>query len=306
MINSTVGPFVGGLIVSQLNWRWMFWILTIVCTVVGVIAYFLLYETYAPVILQARKASLAQKNDESDKRYRVEGEDNSPLWSKILHASQRPLRILFTQPIVLTMSAYQAVIFSTMYSLYTNFQDIWEGEYGYSTVIASLMYLGPALGFLIAVAALIPYIDKIYNRLADANDGEGKPEYRLPLANVGAVLLPVSLFWFGWTVEYHVHWFPTLFATFFFGAAQVSIFNTVQNYYIDSFEKYAASAIAAGAFLRSVIGGIVPLFVPSMFDKLGYGWGLSVFGFLSLALMPAPLAFYYYGGRIRERFAIEL
>lgn len=213
---------------------------------------------------------------------------------------------MFTQPIVLIMSAYQAVIFSTMYSLYTNFQDIWASEYGYSTVIVSVMYLGPALGFLLAVVTLIPFIDKIYNRLADTNDGEGKPEFRLPLANVGAVLLPISLFWFAWTVEIHVHWFPTLLSTFFFGAAQVSIFNTVQNYYIDSFENYAASAIAAGAFLRSVVGGVVPLFVPKMFDALGYGWGLSVFGFLSLALMPAPLVFYYFGGRIREHFAIEL
>ena len=289
---------------SKLNWRWMFWILTIVCAPVFVFAYFCLHETYAPVILQARKTSMAQR---TGKKYRIDGENDTPLLAKLLKASQRPLRILFTQPIVLIMSAYQAVVFSTMYTLYSNFQDIWSGRYGFNTVQVGLTYLGPALGFLLAVVLLIPYIDKIYNRLADSTeDGEGRPEFRLPLANVGAVLLPFSLFWFAWCVEYRVHWFPTLLATFFFGAAQVSIFNTVQNYYIDSFEKYAASAIAAGAFLRSVVGGIVPLFVPKMFDKLGYGWGLSVFGFLGLSMMPAPLGFYYFGARIRERFAIEL
>src|SRR5271156_1316540 len=42
------------------------------------IIYFLLYETYGPVILQAHKAFMEQQ---SDKNYRVEGEDNSPLWS---------------------------------------------------------------------------------------------------------------------------------------------------------------------------------------------------------------------------------
>ena len=49
------------------------------------------------------------------------------------------------------------------------------------------------------------------------------------------------------------------------------ILNTTQNYYIDSFEKYAASAIAAGAVFRSLFGGVVPLFAPLLFDRLGYG-----------------------------------
>ena len=84
------------------------------------------------------------------------------------------------------------------------------------------------------------------------------------------------------------------------------ILNTVQNYYIDSFEKYAASAIAAGAVFRSIFGGIIPLLAPGLFDDLGYGWGVSVFAFLSLAIAPAPIVFYYYGGWVRERFAVEL
>ena len=138
-----------------------------VVVLVFVLGYFCLCETYAPVILQARKTSLAQKGG---KKYRVDGEDSSPLWSKLLHASQRPLRILFTQPVVLIMSAYQAVIFSTMYSLCTNFQDIWSDRYGFSTVKFGLTYLGPALGFLLAVPLLIPYIDKIYNSLADSTE----------------------------------------------------------------------------------------------------------------------------------------
>ena len=60
------------------------------------------------------------------------------------------------------------------------------------------------------------------------------------------------------------------------------ILNTTTNYYIDSFEKYSASAIAAGAVFRSVVGGIVPLFAPGMLEDLGYGWGISVFGCESL------------------------
>lgn len=117
-----------------------------------------------------------------------------------------------------------------MYSLYTNFQDIWEHEYQFSSLEIAFPYLMPALGFIIAAASAIPFIDTIYNKLVDQNGDDEAPEYRLPLPNAGAVLLPISLFWFAWMVEYHIHWLPTLFATFFFGSAQVIIFNTVQNY----------------------------------------------------------------------------
>jgi len=157
-----------------------------------------------------------------------------------------------------------------------------------------------------AVWFIVPRIDTVYNTLTSRNDGKAKPEYRLPLANIGVVFIPISLFWFAWTVEYHVHWFASIAATFFYGIGQVMIMNTCQNYYIDSFEKYAASAIAAGAVFRSVLGGVVPLFAPAIFDKLGYGWGISVFAFLSVLISPAPIVFYFYGAKIRERFWIDL
>jgi len=228
--------------------------------------------------------------------------------TSLFQNSTRATKILFSQPIVLVMSIYQALVFSTMYSIYTNYSKIWSNPpYNFNTTQVALTYLGPATGFILTACIVVPYIDRVYNRLAKIyNNGKGKPEYRLPLANIGAVFLPVSLFWFGWTVEYGRPWPVALSAMLFFGASHVSIFNSVQNYYIDAFESMAASALAAGAFLRSIIGGIIPLFVPKMFETIGYGWGMSVFGIMAVALMPAPLLFFWYGARLRERFAVDL
>lgn len=117
----------------------------------------------------------------------------------------------------------------------------------------------------------------------------------------------ICLFWFAWTLPTHAQPWPIpLSATLLFGASQVAIFNTTQNYYIDAFEKYAASALAAGAVLRSVLGGQVPLYVNALFEKYGYNVGLSVFGGVAVALMPAPVVFWFYGGWLRERFAGNL
>lgn len=153
---------------------------------------------------------------------------------------------------------------------------------------------------------IVPRIDTVRNALTKKNGGKGQPEFRLPLANIGSTFIPVALFWFAWTVQFHVWWPVTIASTFFYGIGQVMILNTTTNYYIDSFEKYAASAIAAGAVFRSVIGGVVPLFAPSLFQNLGYGWGISVFGFMALAIAPAPLIFYYFGAKIREKAWIDL
>lgn len=194
-----------------------------------------------------------------------------------------------------------------MYSLFTNLQDIFSGKpYGFSTTQVGLLYLAPGIGFLLAVWFIVPQIDAIFNKKTKQNDGEEKPEFRLPLANIGAVLLPISILWFGWCVEYRVHWFPTILATTFYGVGQVAIFNTVQNYYIDAFAQYSASAIAAGAVFRSIIGGVVPLLARPLFEKLGYGWGWTVFGILTLVLSPSPLLFMRYGEMLRKKFAIEL
>lgn len=333
LLGPTLGPLFGGLIVTRLGWRWVYWILAIVCFVNTAIGVIWLRETYAPVLLARRKKALVEKHTAAaassqrssretdplldgthgettpvskDPGFWYEGEDLRPLHTKLLASLRRPLSI-FIQPIVFTMSLYQAIIFGTTYSIYTNMQSIFGSPpYSFNSEQVGLLYLGPGLGFLTSVWFLVPRIDTVYNRLTARNGGEAMPEYRLPLANVGSVLIPCSLFAFAWTVEFRVHFMVPIAISFFYGIGQVVILNTVQNYYIDSFEKYAASAIAGGSVFRSVMGGVVPLFAPMMFEKLGYGWGISVFGFLALAIAPSPLFFWWYGPMLRKKFQLKV
>jgi hypothetical protein len=120
------------------------------------------------------------------------------------------------------------------------------------------------------------------------------------------MLIPLSLFWFAWTVQLHLHWIVSISSTFYYGIGQVAIFNSTQNYYIDAFEKYAASAIAAGALFWSVIGCVMQLFTPSLIDNVGVGWGVSVFSLVGVVLDPSPLLFYYFGEGLRKRVTVNL
>lgn len=303
LLGPTIGPVLGAIILQNLDWPWLFWIVFMICAVTITSAFFLLQETYVPALLSQKKKRLEK---EEGGEYYFEGEDDKSLTAKLAQAVKRPLRILFLQPIVLTMAAYQALIFSITYSLFTQFQTIYGDGYGFNTFQVGLMYLGPGIGFLVAVRLIVPRIDQVYNRLTERNNGESKPEFRLPIANIGSLFIPLGMFAFAWSAEYHIHWAWSIAATFFYGIGQVAVFNSVQNYYIDAFEKYAASAIAAGALFRSVIGGIVPLFTPALTERLGYGLGFSVFGFLAVLLAPSPILFFRYGGWLRKKFAIDL
>jgi len=61
-----------------------------------------------------------------------------------------------------------------------------------------------------------------YLKAQAEKEGQGmKPEYRLQPLPVGAILLPVGFFIYGWTAEYHVHWIVPLLGTAIIGVANL-------------------------------------------------------------------------------------
>jgi multidrug resistance protein len=305
MLGPVLGPLLGGVIVQRLGWRWPYWVLLLICSVNTLIGVVFLRESYAPILLAREKKEIERRSKSDHTQYSYEGQDTKGFGEKLLESLRRPL-IIFYQPVVIALSCYQALVFSTTYTIYTQMQEIFAQEpYGFSVEHVGLLYLAIGLGSLTSVWFLVPQIDNVYNKLAARNRGVALPEYRLPLTNIGSVLVPVSLFCFAWTVHFRLHWLIPISALYFYGIGQVMVINTVQNYFIDSFSRYAASAIAAGSVLRSVFGALTPLFASKMFDKIGYGLGTSVFGVIAVLIAPSPVLLYFYGKTLRERFPVE-
>ena len=62
------------------------------------------------------------------------------------------------------------------------------------------------------------------------------------------------------------------------GFGFTSIFQAALNYLIDTFTGYAASAVSANTFMRSVFAGAFPLFVGAMYHDIGMDWGAQFSG----------------------------
>ncbi|GLB42020.1 putative multidrug resistance protein 4 [Lyophyllum shimeji] len=105
----------------------------------------------------------------------------------------------------------------------------------------------------------------------------------MPTLFVGSLIVPVGLFWYGWSAEAKLHWMMPIVGSGIFAFGVMATWLPILLYLVDAFE-YAASATAAAYVLRSLLGFVFPLFGKQMFDRLGLGGGNSLLAGLSILL----------------------
>ena len=142
----------------------------------------------------------------------------------------------------------------------------------------------------------------MYRRLKRRNSDAGRPEFRIPLMFGASALVPVGIFWYGWSAQAHTHWIVPDLGAAIFGFAVVPCLQTMQAYTIDCFGRFAASGLAAAIVLRSVAAFTFPLFATQLFERLGYGWGNTVLAFAGIVIgILAPFLFWFAGEKLRQR-----
>ncbi|THX26755.1 putative caffeine resistance protein 5 [Aureobasidium pullulans] len=204
--------------------------------------------------------------------------------------------------IVFALNLYIALIYGLLYVWFESFVIVFIDIYGFNLGKGGLAYLGILIG---AFAILPPFFLYLYRVLEPQFDDKGdlKPEKRLPPACVGAFMIPICLFWFGWSARADVHWIMPIIGSAFFSMGSVLLFNSVLNYLPDAYPEYAASVLAGNDFMRSAFGAGFPLFARAMYNDLGVNWASSTLGFLAIAFIPIPFALHFYGETLREKYS---
>jgi multidrug resistance protein len=330
LIGPVVGPIAGGFLGQEAGWRWVFWLLLIVGGVVSFGVELLNKETFADVLIRWKTEKLAKETGRTDLRSAYDANSGPvSLRETLLLSFKRPILLLFKSPIVFLLCIYmvslssavthgrsfakmrftnylQSFIYGLLYLFFTTIPGVFTKTYGFSVGLSGLAYLGIGFGFIGGLAMIAFTNDRMVMAATEKNGGKFEPEMRLPTMIIFACVLPISFFWYGWSADKAVFWIVPIIGMFPFGVGMMGVYMPIQTYVIDCYPKYAASANATLTATRSLVGALLPLAGPKMFEALGLGWGNSLLGFLALAFIPIPIVFIKYGKVIREKWPVEL
>ncbi|TVY16633.1 Efflux pump radE [Lachnellula arida] len=290
LIGPVVGPIVGSYLGQAAGWRWVFWLVAILCGSIEILFILFFRETY-----KGKGKEVAEDHTRPDLKSKYDTESASKAFRE---AILRPAEMLIFSPMLVILSLYVAVVYGYMYLIMTTLTEVFENNYGFSEGAAGLAFLGFTVGFIFGVFLCHFTLDLWVARYAAV--GSAKPEYRLPPVAFGGIIIPLGLFMYGWTVEEDVHWMAPIVATGILGAGLLATMIPASSYIVDAFGIHAASAMAGSLVLRNVAGTFFPLAGPPLYNRLQYGWGNSLLGFIALAFVPVPLLMMKYGERLRS------
>ncbi|KAI6084022.1 caffeine resistance protein [Hypoxylon rubiginosum] len=295
-----VGPVIGGFMAARTTWRWMFWATSIFQGVMIFVAFFSFDETYGPLILR-RRADRIRKETRNSNYYtqaeRLDG-DRSP-GTVLGRALTRPLRLLLFHPIIQVSAILSGFNYGIMYVTISTFSEIWTSLYHQSVEISGLHYIAFSLGELAGSQVGAPLMDYWYKRQQSRNPA---PESRIPLMFPSIIASWGGILMYGWAAQYQVQWSVVDIGVFIamFGMQLGGMSTTA--YVIDAYGDHTSSAMAASQFFKSLMAFCFPLFAPSMYQALGYGWGNSLLALVGMLLsIPLPIFLWKYGARLRAK-----
>jgi len=298
-----LAPFIGGFItMSHLGWRWTEWLVSIMGFTAFFLNFFFLSESYPPEILVAKAADLRRRT--KNWGIHAKQEEIEIDFRELLEKNfSRPIRMLISEPIVLLLSIYMAFIYGLLYLFLTAYPLVFQGVHHMNLGVGGLPFFGMITGQLLA--GLVIFLRQpAYQRKLAKNNDVPVPEWRLPEVIAGGVFFAIGIFWFGWTgYKQDVHWIVPTLSGICIGFGLLSIFLQALNYLVDAYLMFAASAIAANTFLRSLCGAVFPLFAQQMFTGMGIQWAATLLGCIAVLLIPVPVWFYLRGQKIREKSA---
>ena len=184
-------------------------------------------ETYAYTILERKTARRRKETGNPKLRSALDtGRVPKELFKT---AIVRPSKMLIFSPIVFLLSLYMSIVYGYLYLIFTAMPSLFEGQYGFSTGSVGLAYLGIGIGSMFGLFIAGGSSDRTVQYLKKKNNGEAKPEYRLPVMVLASFFVPFGLFLFGWTAEKNYHWIVPIMGTAFLGLGMIAAFVSCKN-----------------------------------------------------------------------------
>ncbi|QDS76028.1 hypothetical protein FKW77_005064 [Venturia effusa] len=263
-MGAVLGALIGGFILvatpGRKDWRWMEWAIVIGSGFMTLVNILFLRESYGPYLL-AQKAKRLQRAIGNPHLMPPAKTDLGELFMVTL---TRPIRMLLFAPVCTILSMYMGLVQGVMYLSMVAMPLLFGPKdprmplftYEFHTAYGGLSLLAAGLGIILGVAFCMLFSNRIYHFMRNryvkrfmAFNGHDdsctlaeelqthSPDFRTPLMQLGMVIVPIGLF---------------IFAIYSFG--MILAYVSIQTYMVDTFDDYAASAVAAGVVMRGLLG----------------------------------------------------
>lgn len=297
-LGATLAPIIGAYVTYEAPgaWRWTAWTTLLFAGVLCIAALFTVRETSSRRCLELKAKRL--RFETGNWALHAKSEETPVEFRDIVQRYlTKPMRIFVMEPILISITAYLTLVYGILYLAFQAFPKAYQAR-GWSVPASDLPFLAVLLGVIAAFLTCSLYTLTEFKRRVYKNNGVFVAEDRLPPMILGAVILPPSLLWFGWSGN--VHWISQVLASFVIGYGLLLIFITGIVYLVDVYQHHANSAMSIHVVVRSLIACSFPLWANLMYDHLGIAWGTSLLAFLCVPMLFAPVVFYIYGARIRS------
>lgn len=292
------GPIIGSFVAeSYLGWRWTEYLTVILMMTIWSVVIFTCEETFSPALLRQKARILRYETGNWALHAKVE-ERRVDLKQIVTIYISRPLIMLVHEPMILGIALYMSLIYGIFYGLLSAFPFEFAEIRGWPAGVACLSFIPLLLG-IITGAGVTALFEPRYRHILEKHGGMPQPEERTVTMMIGAVCFPVGMFIFAWTSEPSIFWLPSMIGIYIFGSGISLIFLASFNFAVDAYLIYAASAMAALTFSRSLFGAGFPLFTEQMLRGMTVHWACTMLALIAVALSPIPFIFRKYGPKLR-------
>ena len=202
-VGPALGPVIAGFLELKKDWRWSFYVLLWLGGATAVLM-LTIPETHAPTILlhKARRIRKAKLAGYENVKAPVEEEDRT-LIGIYKVALTRPWIILF-DTISFLCAVYMSVVYTLLYMLFSIYPIVFQQKRGWNSGVGELPLVGTVFGALLGGCIVAFDTRRRANRVkrGEAKLEDMEPEDRLPLAMIGGVGFPITMFWFAWSAQY--------------------------------------------------------------------------------------------------------